>query len=260
MVAIRWYLRYNLSYRDVEELLAERGRQADHVTVYRWVRRFTPLLINAAPPWRAKHFGGGARTISRTDWPRSQVRRETRRVRRNSPSPTRLTLPPPKCFALPPDPDVGLTAEVAMKLINEVRDDLARLKWFCWHGNVFRALTTIDGIIIDLETLQPDDEPSKLLTAIREFNSYLRANADRIPNYGERRRAGEAISTAFTESTVNQVISKRMVKKQQMRWTPRGAHLLLQIRTRVLNDQLSTDFHRWYPNFTRAPDAEVLIT
>jgi hypothetical protein len=108
----------------------------------------------------------------------------------------------------PPDPDVGLTAEVAMKLINEVRDDLARLKWFCWHGNVFRALTTVDGIIIDLETLQPDDEPSKLLTAVREFNSYLRANADRIPNYGERRRAGEAISTAFTESTVNQVISK----------------------------------------------------
>ena len=49
---------------------------------------------------------------------------------------------------------------------------------------------------------------------------------------------------------VNQVISKRMVKKQQMRWTPRGAHLLLQIRTRVLNDQLAGDFHRWHPGFT----------
>jgi len=52
----------------------------------------------------------------------------------------------------------------------------------------------------------------------------------------------------------NNVISKRMVKKQQMRWTPRGAHLLVQIRTRVLNDQLAEDFHRWYPNLTRAPD------
>jgi hypothetical protein len=41
-----------------------------------------------------------------------------------------------------------------------------------------------------------------------------------------------------------------MVKKQQMRWKPRGAHLLLQIRTRVLNDQLATDFHRWYPGFS----------
>ena len=55
---------------------------------------------------------------------------------------------------------------------------------------------------------------------------------------GRRASAGEVISTAFTESAVNQVISKRMVKKQQMRWTPRGAHLLLQVRARVLNDQL----------------------
>jgi hypothetical protein len=37
-----------------------------------------------------------------------------------------------------------------------------------------------------------------------------------------------------------------MVNKQQMRWTPRGAHLLLQVRTRVINDQLADDFHRWY--------------
>ena len=48
MLAVRWYLRYGLSYRDVEELLAERGVQVDHVTIYRWVRRFTPLLADAA--------------------------------------------------------------------------------------------------------------------------------------------------------------------------------------------------------------------
>jgi hypothetical protein len=48
MVAVRWYLRYGLSYRDVEELLAERGIGVDHVTVYRWVQRFTPLLADAA--------------------------------------------------------------------------------------------------------------------------------------------------------------------------------------------------------------------
>jgi transposase-like protein len=48
VVAVRWYLRYNLSYRDVEELLVERGIEVDHVTVYRWVQRFTPLLAEAA--------------------------------------------------------------------------------------------------------------------------------------------------------------------------------------------------------------------
>ena len=42
MLAVRWYLRYGLSYRDVEELLAERGIIVDHVTIYRWVQRFTP--------------------------------------------------------------------------------------------------------------------------------------------------------------------------------------------------------------------------
>ena len=52
LVAVRWYLRYGLSYRDVEELLAERGVVVDHVTVFRWVQRFTPLLIDAARPCR----------------------------------------------------------------------------------------------------------------------------------------------------------------------------------------------------------------
>jgi IS6 family transposase len=51
-VAVRWYLRYGLSYRDVEELLAERGVTVDHVTVYRWVQRFTPEFIEAARPCR----------------------------------------------------------------------------------------------------------------------------------------------------------------------------------------------------------------
>jgi transposase-like protein len=48
VVAVRWYLRYNLSYRDVEELLIERGIEVDHVSVYRWVQRFAPLLADAA--------------------------------------------------------------------------------------------------------------------------------------------------------------------------------------------------------------------
>jgi transposase, IS6 family len=47
VLALRWYLRYSLSYRDVEELLAERGIAVDHVTIYRWVQRFTPELIDA---------------------------------------------------------------------------------------------------------------------------------------------------------------------------------------------------------------------
>ncbi len=51
-LAVRWYLRFGLSYRDVEELLAERGVEVDHVSIYRWVQRFTPLLAEAARPCR----------------------------------------------------------------------------------------------------------------------------------------------------------------------------------------------------------------
>ncbi|HEY5011508.1 MAG TPA: IS6 family transposase, partial [Acidimicrobiia bacterium] len=52
VLAVRWYLRYGLSYRDAEELLAERGIEVDHVTVFRWVQCFTPLLADAARPCR----------------------------------------------------------------------------------------------------------------------------------------------------------------------------------------------------------------
>jgi hypothetical protein len=148
----------------------------------------------------------------------------------------------------PPDPDLGLSAETATKLIARIGPDLQRLKWFLWHGNVFRALQTVEDLTADLETLHPEEEPTKLGKAVREFDSYLRANAERIPNYGERRRAGEAISTAFTESAV----------KQQMRRSPRGAHLLLQVRTRVLNNTLTNDYRRWYPGFTHTSEPDAL--
>jgi transposase-like protein len=52
LLAVRWYLRFALSYRDLEEILAERGIDVDHVTVYRWVQHFTPLLVDAARPCR----------------------------------------------------------------------------------------------------------------------------------------------------------------------------------------------------------------
>jgi hypothetical protein len=147
-----------------------------------------------------------------------------------------------------PDPEED-PAAARGDLATAVGNDLDSLKWFLWHGNVYRALQTIEDLQCQLDDVGDDAtfEQARLAKAVREFDTYIRANADRIPNYGERHRAGETISSSFVESAVNQVISKRMVKKQQMRWTPRGAHLLLQIRTRVLNDELAADFHRWYP-------------
>jgi hypothetical protein len=65
-----------------------------------------------------------------------------------------------------------------------------------------------------------------------EVGGYIAANRPYIPNYGDRYRNGENISIAMAAATVNQVISKRFVKKQQMKWSKRGARLLLGVRTR----------------------------
>ncbi len=82
-----------------------------------------------------------------------------------------------------------------------------------------------------------------------ELRQYLNNNADSLLNYGRLYRAGERIATSFVESAVNQIIDKRMSKSQQMRWDPHSAHVLLQVRTRVLDGRLRQDFERWHPSF-----------
>ena len=86
------------------------------------------------------------------------------------------------------------------------------------------------------------------------FETYVRENRAFVPNYGERYRQGKIISTAFVESAVNQVVSKRFVKKQQMQWTKKGAHLLLQTRTQVLDERLEATLREWYSDFRPAED------
>jgi hypothetical protein len=85
VLAVRWYLRFALSYRDLEELLAERGIEVDHTTIYRWVQRFTPLLADAARPCR--HAVGTRRSCHDRRWtcrPAAAAARSpgVRRVRR----------------------------------------------------------------------------------------------------------------------------------------------------------------------------------
>ena len=140
----------------------------------------------------------------------------------------------------------------------DIGKQFERVKWFLWHGNVAGALHTIEDIEDKLDLLSQDGESrKKLLKAVREFRGYIEANQNFIPNYGDRYRHGEKISTAFAESAVNQVISKRMVKKQQMQWTESGAHNLLQIRTKVLNNQLRETFVRWYPGMQNEQELEI---
>jgi hypothetical protein len=140
----------------------------------------------------------------------------------------------------------------------ELLKGIERVKWFLWHGNVIRADETLYDLLEEVGGMREQDRqagrpPSvvlrKLDRALEEFATYVDNNAGVIVNYGKRYRCGERISTGFVESAVNQVIAKRFVKKQQMRWTPRGAHLLLQVHTQVQNDELDASFEKWYPGF-----------
>ncbi|NET47130.1 ISKra4 family transposase [Okeania sp. SIO2B3] len=144
----------------------------------------------------------------------------------------------------------GLTTK-DFKLRKSIKEDLTSVKWYLWHGNVYKALQLIQYLLDDTWFLAKGERKScpvalKLYDMMEKFHTYISNNEGLIPNYGERWRYEESISSSFVESTVNQVISKRMVKKQQMRWTPQGAHLLLQIRTQVLNGELKEKFQHWY--------------
>ena len=132
----------------------------------------------------------------------------------------------------------------------DAEKSLESVKHHLWHGNVEMALERLKNLLFDLDrNRRRSPAIAKLLRSVTEFETYIRNNRHFIPNFGERYRQGDTISTAFVESTINQVVSKRFVKKQQMQWTPKGAHLLLQTRTRVLNDELEDVFRGWYPKF-----------
>ena len=120
-----------------------------------------------------------------------------------------------------------------------VLKDLERIKWYLWHGNVFQALNGLQSLEMDLDAAafeSKDENARKLLKGVEDLHIYVERN-------------GEKIASGFVESAINQVVSKRMVKKQQMGWSQRGAHLLLQIRTRVLDEEWENTFRRWYPDF-----------
>jgi hypothetical protein len=96
---------------------------------------------------------------------------------------------------------------------------LESIKWYLWHGNTFQALDKLQGLEMDVESavFETNDETArKLLKGIEDLHTYVERNQKFVPNYGERYRNGERIATGFVESAVNQVVSKRMVKQQQM--------------------------------------------
>jgi len=159
---------------------------------------------------------------------------------------------------------ITVMKQMVSGLANNSRDELHKklesIKWNLWHGNASKALDKIEWFAEDIydEGLDKGSKQYKLWKYTDEFYTYIKTNRFYITNYAERHRYGEIISTSFAEATVNEVISKRMVKKQQMRWTKEGAHRMIQVRIATLNEELRDEFCRWYPNMNNVNGNETL--
>ena len=128
-------------------------------------------------------------------------------------------------------------------------DEVERLHWRTWHGKAENARRTIKQIRKLLPALKRSrsrgkaGEPArKLRRALGKVDSYLRSQSAWLVNYAERHRAGLRVGTSITEGTANFLVNQRMAKSQQMRWSRRGADLLLQVRCAVYNGALGSGF------------------
>jgi hypothetical protein len=129
--------------------------------------------------------------------------------------------------------------------------EVERLRWRIWNGKAKNAQRSIKRIRKVMHVFQGErghrtkGAPSgKLWSALHEVDSYLNGQSAWLVNYAKRYRAGLRVGTSITEGTANFLINRRMNKSQQMRWSRRGADLLVQVRCAVYNGTLGSGIGR----------------
>ncbi|HJU16797.1 MAG TPA: hypothetical protein VJ770_10045 [Stellaceae bacterium] len=129
-----------------------------------------------------------------------------------------------------------------------IAEAIERLRWRLWHGKVKNARATIDCIRGVMRAYRDQQAQWRKHGAARQFwaallgfDGYLRGQSAWLVNYAERHRAGLRVGTSITEGAANYLVNRRMNKSQQMRWSRRGADLLLQVRCAVYNGQIAPD-------------------
>src|SRR5215213_4409309 len=133
-------------------------------------------------------------------------------------------------------------------------DAVEHIRWRLWHAQVQRAWDLIGKTLTWLEGMAEAalTAAAKATALLRGLETYVSGQADLIIDYATAQRRDEPISTATTEGTVQWLLHRRMGTNQQMRWTPRGAHCMLKVRTAVANDTLAGD-HAAAEPWTRRP-------
>ncbi len=142
---------------------------------------------------------------------------------------------------------------------DEVVGAIDRTKWRLWHGRWTGCRHKLAGLYRWTKRKQVREVTgiSRLQRHLSELLGYLERNEDTLAHYAARRRRGEPISTAFVESAVNEIVAKRMNKKQQMRWNRTTVQPFPDVRAAVLNDTLEDAFRHRYPSFRPAKDDQA---
>jgi hypothetical protein len=150
---------------------------------------------------------------------------------------------------------IGLGAETADAHLGQPRRyDIEHAKWRLWHGRWKGCLVKLASVYRWTKTRTARDVAG-IITLRRHLQyllAYLEANRSALVNYGARHRRGEPISTAFVESAINEIVARRMIKKQQMRWNRWTVQPFLDVRTAVLDGTLEGSFRRLYRDFRSA--------
>ena len=138
---------------------------------------------------------------------------------------------------------------------------LERAKWRLWHGHWPGCRRRLAALCrwTERRTMREVAGIDKLRQRTADLLGYLERNEAALVHYAARRRRGEPIATSFVESAVDEIISWRMNKAQQMRWSRATVQPFLDVRTAVLNDTLEDAFRRRHPGFRPANDDRRLI-
>jgi hypothetical protein len=131
--------------------------------------------------------------------------------------------------------------------------EVERLHWWIWNGKARDAQITLDRIRKVVHVFKGERgrrtkgvASRKLWHALHAVDVYLRGQSVRLVNCAARHLAGLRVGTSVTEGAANVLVNRRMNKAQQMRWSGRGADLLLQVRCGVYNGSLGTGFGRLF--------------
>lgn len=157
-----------------------------------------------------------------------------------------------------------LQAQCKPSWIGEEEREVESISHHIWHGDLDIACELLEAMASRIEwTVDPAQlKACSLLRSnlqrVRELRKYLRTNQDEVIAYSIAHRDKEPVSTAPVESTINHLINHRMNKSQQMSWTARGAHYMLQVRVAIANRVLGPIFSRWYPGFS-TPDPQLSL-